>query len=349
MMQAFNQLPRWLVWEIAVPLTILNGWLLYRVFQVFQTPATILITATLLAFLLNYPIAQLQKRGLSRGLSMVLILVGAASLVGIAGITLLPVLVQQLGDLGNRLPGWLNSGSQQFQTLDNWLTANGIPLDVTALVTQLSQLLPDELAQFPNQALEVVLGFTDRLVELLITAVLTLYLLLHGEAFWSGLFQWLPAAVGPQVRIALQTQFRNYFVGQATVALLMATVLTTLFFVLQIPYWLVFGVGIGVLALIPFGDTVAILTTAVIVSFQNLLLGGEVLLVSLLTDQLIDSAIAPKILGELIGLNPVWILISLLLGAQVGGVLGVLLAVPLAGAIKQLCHDLAAPPTPCQN
>lgn len=349
MMQAFNQLPRWLVWEIAVPLTILNGWLLYQVFQVFQTPATILVTAALLAFLLNYPIAQLQKLGLSRSLSMVVILVGAASLVGGTGITLLPILLRQLGDLGNRLPEWLNSGSQQFQTLDNWLTANGIPLDVTALVTQLSQLLPDELTQLPNQTLEVVLGLTDRLVEVLITAVLTLYLLLHGEAFWSGLLQWLPPAVGPQIRLALQTQFRNYFVGQATVALLMATVLTTLFFVLQIPYWLVFGVGIGALALIPFGDTVAILTTAVIMSFQNLLLGGEVLLVSLLTDQLIDSAIAPKILGELIGLNPVWILISLLLGAQVGGVLGVLLAVPLAGAIKQICHDLAAPSAPCQN
>jgi predicted PurR-regulated permease PerM len=76
MIETFNKLPRWLVWEIAVPLTLLNGWLIYRVFQIFQTPFTMLITATLVAFLLNYPIEQLEKRGIRKGVSIGLILLG---------------------------------------------------------------------------------------------------------------------------------------------------------------------------------------------------------------------------------------------------------------------------------
>ncbi|WP_255526942.1 AI-2E family transporter [Nodosilinea sp. LEGE 07088] len=68
-------------------------------------------------------------------------------------------------------------------------------------------------------------------------------------------------------------------------------------------------------------------------------MGGEIIAIALLTDQIVDNAIAPKILGNLIGLNPAWILISLLLGAQSGGVLGLILAVPLAGSLKRVLTD----------
>jgi predicted PurR-regulated permease PerM len=336
MIETFNKLPRWLVWEIAVPLTLLNGWLLYRVFQIFQTPFTMLITATLVAFLLNYPIEQLEKRGIRKGVSIGLILLGAIVLLTIFGFLLLPVLIAQLGDLATRLPRWLESGSQQFQVLDSWLTARQIPIDITALAERFSNFLPDELVQLPDRALDILLGFTDRLVEVLITGVLILYLLLHGDEFWDGLLSWLPGNLSDSIRSAFQEQFRNYFVGQATIALIMATVLSLLFLVFKIPYWLVFGTSIGLLALIPFGDVIGIFVAAVIVSFKSILLSGEVIAISLISDQVIDNAIAPKILSNLIGLNPVWVLLSLLVGAQIGGFLGLLLAVPLAGSLKRI-------------
>lgn len=336
MMPAFNQLPRWLVWEIAIPLTILNAWLLYKVFLVFQTPFTILITATLLAFLLNYPIEQLEKRGLTRGVSIGLILMGAIALVSSLGLMLVPVLLAQLGDLANRLPGWLESGSEQFQTLDTWLAAKKIPLDVTALVGRLAQILPDELVQLPDQTLEILLGIADRLVEVIVTGVLALYLLLHGDAFWQGLLGWLPKDISSSVQLAFQEQFRNYFVGQATISLIMALVLTGLFFLFKIPYWLVFGIGIGLLVLIPFGDIVGIVVAAIVVSFSSIVQGAEVIAIAFLADQTIDQLLAPKILGNLVGLNPIWILIALLLGVQIGGVLGLILAVPLAGSLNRI-------------
>ncbi|MFQ4137948.1 AI-2E family transporter [Nodosilinea sp. PGN35] len=339
-MQALDRLPRWLVWEIALPLTILNLWLLYKVFQTFQTPITMLIAATLLSFLLNYPIEQLEKRGIKPGISIALILLVTGGLVAVLGFTLVPALLQQLGDLGNRLPGWLESGSQQFQVLDTWLVVKHIPLNVTALATQVAQMLPDEVAQLPDQLLEVLLGIADSLLEVLITAVLTLYLLLHGEEFWGGLLRWLPGNGGNQIRLAFQEKFKNYFVGQATIALLMATALSTVFFLLNIPYWLVFGIGIGLLALIPFGDIVGIFTAAIVVSFNSVLLGVELAVAALLIDQLIDSAVAPKILGDLIGLNPVWILVLLLVGSQLAGVLGLLLVVPLTGALKHIFEEV---------
>ena len=75
-------------------------------------------------------------------------------------------------------------------------------------------------------------------------------------------------------------------------------------------------------------------------ALKSVWLGGEVLIVATIIDQGIDNAIAPRIFGGLIGLNPVWIIISLLLGAKLGGVLGLVIAVPLAGAIKKFAEGL---------
>ncbi|WP_017714676.1 AI-2E family transporter [Prochlorothrix hollandica] len=335
-MSVLKQLPRWLVWELVIPLSFLNIWLVSKVFQVFETPLSLLITSTLLSFLLSYPVRQLQKRGLSKNVSVLLILLSGVTLVLVLGVLGTPLLFQQLEDLGDQFPDWLSSTSQQFQTLDTWLSDRQLPLDITALVDQVTQLLPNELLQLPDQTLDAIQGLADRLVEALLTGVLTIYLLLHGDQFWQGLWGWFPEAYATPVRSAFQDQFRNYFVGQATIALVMTIILTPLFFCFAIPYWLVFGLGIGLLTLIPLGDVVGILIATVVVSFKSILLGGEILALAVITDQIVDNAIAPRILGRLVGLNPIWILISLLLGGQLGGFLGLILAIPLAGSLKSI-------------
>ena len=58
------------------------------------------------------------------------------------------------------------------------------------------------------------------------------------------------------------------------------------------------------------------------------------MLLVVIIDQLIDQAIAPRLLGSFTGLRPIWVIISLLLGTYVGGILGLLIAVPFAGFIK---------------
>ena len=55
---------------------------------------------------------------------------------------------------------------------------------------------------------------------------------------------------------------------------------------------------------------------------------------AIILEQIIENGIAPRLLGGFTGLNPVWILVSLLIGTKVGGILGLLIAVPIAGFIK---------------
>jgi predicted PurR-regulated permease PerM len=88
------------------------------------------------------------------------------------------------------------------------------------------------------------------------------------------------------------------------------------------------------MALVPYGGTVGIALTTLLVALQDVWLGLRVLIAALIVQQILDNLVSPRILGSVTGLNPVWVLISVLVGAQVGGLLGVVVAVPIAVVIK---------------
>jgi len=333
-----GKLPKWLVWELAIPLTLFNVWLLLQGVQYFQHLLSVFVVATLLAFLLDYLVDAVEKTGANRGVSVAIIVMLALGVVGLGVFAIAPILLDQVTDLATQLPNWLASGTEKLEVIDSEidkLQASG-NVDVSGLSAQLANLLPVELKLLPGQLLDFLMGFTDKLLDLLLTAVLTLYLLLYGRSFWQGLFKWLPNNLGSQISTALGSQFKSYFFGQAVVAAIMGGILSLIFFCLSVPFWLVFGLFIGVSVLFPFGDWLAMAVVSLAVGVSDPWLGLDVLLACVVTDQIVDNVLTPRILGNAVGLNPVWVLISILVGIQTGGILGAVIAVPLAATLKQI-------------
>jgi predicted PurR-regulated permease PerM len=114
------------------------------------------------------------------------------------------------------------------------------------------------------------------------------------------------------------------------------------FVVLGVPYSLLFAVLIGIASLIPFVAGLVILGSSFLLCFHSPTLAFWFLVTAVIIDNLTDNVFAPRIMGNLIGLNPVWIIISLFIGAKLGGILGLFLAVPLASVIKHVIDDLRA-------
>ena len=92
-----------------------------------------------------------------------------------------------------------------------------------------------------------------------------------------------------------------------------------------------------------------IATVVIVVAFIDWWLALEVLGVSVIWQQVKDNIIAPRIMGNLTGLSPVIILASLLLGAKIGGILGVILAIPVTGVVKSLAEIVLDPTLPPQT
>ncbi|ALF55599.1 membrane protein [Nostoc piscinale CENA21] len=341
-MQSANKLPRWLSYGLAFPLVILNGWLLIQVVKYFQPLVSVVAIAILLAFVLNYPIQFFQKRGVPRYLAIVGVLLSAVVILGGVGITLVPVILQQLNELANILPSWIDSSLEQLDAFQNWAATQQIPINLRGLALQLLERLSNQFQSFTGKILGFAFDTIGVVVNILIAAVLTIYLILNGQKLWDGIYQWFPENIGTKVRQLLREDFQNYFIGQATLGAVLAILVTLAFVLLRIPLALLFGIAIGFFSLFPFGTGIGIGIVSLLVALENFWLGVEVLGVAVALDQINSNIVAPRILGNLTGLNPVWVVISLLIGAKLGGVLGLLIAIPIASFIKDIADSWRA-------
>ncbi|RCJ42749.1 AI-2E family transporter [Nostoc minutum NIES-26] len=342
-MQSANKLPRWLTIGLAFPIAILNGWLLLQVVQYFQPLVSVCAAAILLAFVLNYPIQFLQAKGVKRNLAIGVVLLLTVVIVVALGITLVPRILQQLYELVNILPSWVDSGTQQLQTFQEWaLSQQQLPINLSGLLTQVLDRLSSQLQTFTGQILGFAVDTINVVVNVLLAVVLTIYMILNGDRLWDGLYQWFPYHIGSQVRQLLREDFHNYFIGQATLGAVLGVTIILVFLALQVPLALLFGIVIGFFSLFPFGTGIGIAIVSLLVALQNFWLGVEVLVAAVAIDQVNSNFVAPRILGNLTGLNPVWVVISLLVGAKLGGVLGLLIAIPTASFIKDIADSWRA-------
>lgn len=334
---------RWLKTWLAIPLLALNGWVLLQVFQYFEPLLTIFVLAAVFAFILNYPVQFLQQRVTGRGYAVFIVLLLASLGLGALGITLIPVLLAQVNEIVTLLPDWINSTRQNLQALQGWATSHRLPVNVSHLLETLPDRFLGDLQEFSEETLTLTIDLLDGLSALLLTLVLTFYFLLDGKRVWDSLFHRLPLSNRVYLRRSLQADFHRYFIGQVTLGTVTGVCLSGTFFLLGIPYSLLLGLLVGVMTLIPFGDTLSFIVISSLVATQDLTLGIKTLVVSAIVDQVIDQAIAPRILGGFTGLKPIWVLISLLFGTKVAGLPGLLTAVPIASFIRGLLEEAPLP------
>ncbi len=344
-MDWLNRLPRWMIWGVALPLVALNGWVALQIFSFFQSQLTIFLTATLLSFVLNYPVELLSRFRLRRSLAIVIVLLTSISILGVLGVLLVPPLVEQLNELTGRLPSWLDSGTAQLTALQDWAIGLDLPIDLSRLSVQLQGKITTQLQSLSASVIGLLPDAISGVIDLGLTVVLTFYLLLHGDRLWDGIYQWLPEGWNEHARPLIKRNFQNYFLGQITVALLMGTAMTIAFVAIQVPFGLLFGIAVGVMAIFPFGPALSITVISFLTALKSIWLGVRVVTVAAVIDQVVENAIAPQLIGGFVGLNPVWILVSLLIGTKIAGVLGLIVAVPVASSIKNLFEDSRLPPS----
>ena len=336
MFDKISKLPKWLTIGLVLPLLVLNGWLLILVFEYFQSLITIFATATLLSFILDYPVRFLEQKGIKRAIAISIVLLTGILLLSIIGVTVIPILIDQLNGLLERLPSYVASGSEQAKVLEAWADERNFPVSLSSIVTDALGRISYQLQQLSGQILGSVFSVLGSLVDLLLTIVLTFYLLLHGGELWEDVFQIFPDETADKIRTSLKQTFNNYFGGQLTVASVMGVTITITFFIIQVPFALLFGLVVGIMALFPFGAGLSISLVSFLMALKSIWLGLRVLAIAFVVEQIVESVIAPRLLGEFTGLNPALVLVSLLTGAQLGGFLGLVLAVPVASFIRSL-------------
>lgn len=337
-----EKLPRWLNWGITFPIIFVNIWLFFLLCQYLQPIPSIVLTAGLAAFLLDFPIVFLEQRQMSRTWAIALVLLFALALLTVIIVFLGPIVFQQLVEFGDRLPAWIEKGRKQLQTLEDQTILENLPIDLNGLTLQLTNQITATLRSLTSRIINLTLDTINVAVDFSVTVVLTILLVLNGKKLWYGILSWFPVEWNNRIQTSLQQSFQGYFAGQAIIALILSVVLSVAFEVLQVPFGLLFGLGIGLASVIPFGGTLSTILVSLLLASQNVWLGVKVIVISIIIIQINDNVVAPRLIGGITGLNPAIVVISLLIGVKIGGFLGLILAVPTASFIKRVADTVYA-------
>ncbi|MDZ8184271.1 MAG: AI-2E family transporter [Nostoc sp. ChiSLP02] len=334
-MRRTASLKRLLIYGLSGPLIALNVWLLSVLFRYFQHPISILSIAAILAFLLNYPVKFFERARITRTQAVIVVLLATLTIVAILGLTLVPMVIDQTIQLLNKIPDWLTASQANLKLFEAFAKQRRLPIDLTVVTNQINANIENLVQQLATGAVGFAGTLLSGLFNLVLIVVLAFYMLLYGDRVWYGLANLLPSDIGDPLTASLRLNFQNFFLGQLLLGLFMVITLTPIFLVMKVPFALLFAILIGISELIPFiGASLGIGLVTILVLLQNWWLAVQVAVVAILMQQVKDNLLAPRLLGNFIGLNPIWIFVAILMGYEIAGLLGTLVAVPIAGTIK---------------
>lgn len=308
------------------------GWAIVELVYYFQAVIVIFTFAAILAFLLSYPIEWL-KRFVPHTVAVVFVFLVSIVIIIALAITAGLGLLSQGQRLIDSVATFLTSLVPWVQQLEEILIKRDIKIDLTPL----EQILREQAIARLITVLELFQGFITNFVTFILIAVVAFFMLLEGEKLWLLILKIIPKSRRKRFTMIMKRSFLGFFRGQLLLTLFLTISTFIVFVVLQVPFPLVLAVIVGFLDIIPgIGATLGISVITLIVLSQGVWLALKVLAVCIVLQQIQDNLIAPRVMQGALNLNPVVIFFALLVGARVGGLLGIFISIPIAGVIVSL-------------
>ena len=172
------------------------------------------------------------------------------------------------------------------------------------------------------------------IITFVFITVVSFFMLLDGERLWQLILNFLPKHLHRRFARTIERNFLGFFQAQLILMLFLVTASFLVLLILNVKFALILAVILGAFDLIPgIGAALGITLVFFIVLAQNAWLAFKVLIASIILQQIRDNIINPRIMKNSLNLNPVVVFFSLLVGARAAGLLGIFLAIPLAGVI----------------
>ncbi len=304
-----------------------------------------ILVALFLAVALNPAVESLQRRFVRRrGIAVAITFVGAliatAAVIG----AFVPTAVAQGRHFSEALPGYADDLTHGRGRLGFLETKYHV-------VEKVQKAVKDgggaKLLGVTGTALAVTKGVLTAVVAVLTILFMTLFMLLEGPAWVGRFYGLLPEHQRPRWEGIGRDIYRTvggYVTGNLLISVIAGVTFGIVLFALGVPYAVALGLLVALLDLIPLaGATIAaVLVTLVAFAADGVTIGIVVAVIFLVYQQLENHVLQPLVYGRTVQLSPLAVLISVLIGAQVAGILGALGAIPVAGAIQVLLVDWQA-------
>jgi putative heme transporter len=340
--------PRW-VQMVLLPLAIVGA---YVVLQAAGPVVLVFVVAGLIALLLNPVVALLQRAHIPRGLAVALVFVALlAALTGIGFLLASPV-SNQVSSFQRQVPHFVDDANSTLANVQHWLDRKGIKIQVKQPGQTALQTLGDRLNTGSGDILSFTRDALQTLVEggfaLVLVIVLSVYMLLYGGRIGAVVRRIVPPGDGTpedDFPTRIQAAVFGYVRGQLLFSLIMGASAGVLLWVVGSlgifptgkTYAFFFGAWYGFAELIPYvGPILGGLPPVAIAALGPHPLDAVWLIIAFVVlQQLEGHVVAPTVFGQALRINPILVIFALLLGGQLYGILGALIALPIAAVLRE--------------
>lgn len=301
--------------------------------------------ALILAYILNPPVGYLEKKGIGRLWSILIVYFIAFSTL-VYGIShLVPIVLKELEMFGQDLPLITEKVEQYVQSMQSSYQNSAMPYSLRLAIDNALIHTERNLQLFIDGLVSGIIGVVSHFIGWAISPVLAFYLLYD----WNDIKKYIMFIVPSKWRCELGAVLKDVdqvlngvIRGQVIIALLVGIFISTGLYFLRVKFAFSIGILAGILDIIPyFGAIIGAAPAVTLALLESPLLALKVTGLFFLVHQLEGTIIGPKILGESVGLHPLTVILSLLIGEELLGVTGMLIAVPIMAIGKVfICHAI---------
>ena len=246
---------------------------------------------------------------------------------------------------------YLNQSQFSASAIESKLNSLNIqlPENFNNIVANVVTFIQDYITTSISNLAGSLVAFGSNVLSFFISIILSIYLLKDSEYFkelWNKIFYFIfrKGKMGKTINgcaIIINNTFSNYIRGQLLDACIVGILSAIALAMIGIDYAVVIGIISGICNMIPY---VGPLVGTVLAAVMGLLSGQPVMILwaiiaMIVVQQIDNNLIAPKIVGDSVGLHPVFTMLAILIGGNVGGLIGMLIAVPLTASIKILISE----------
>lgn len=299
--------------------------------------------AWLLAYLM-YPIVKFVQYKLhvpTRALSIIVALVFVLAVIGGVFYLIIPPMIDQFEKLGDIVMQYVKQGTngESFQAVvQQWLHDNRQAIEQVFKRKDVSDAIKSAMPKLFS-----VLGQTANVILSIVASLITLlymfFILLDYEYLSSSWIKIFPKKVRPfwqSLMKDVERELNSYIRGQSLVALIMGILFCIGFTIIDFPMAIGLGILIGIMDLVPYLHTFALIPTAFLALLKAADTGqnfwvilASAVAVFCIVQVIIDMVVTPKVMGKAMGLNPAILLLALSVWGTLLGFIGLIVALPL--------------------
>lgn len=325
----------WWVWLIVAAVTLALVYLLRGVLLPFVAGAAV-------AYFLDPAADWLEKHGLGRTTATVVITVFFVLILTVALLLLLPALQHEIARFLENLPSYAQALGERIAPILERAREVLPPEQVDRLREGAASMVGDAAGLVLNvlrQVLTSGLAVLNVLALVVLTPVVAFYLLRDWDGIVAKIDGWLPRANAPTLRAMardIDSTLAGFVRGQATVCLALGAFYAIGLSLVGLDLGLVVGLASGLLSFIPYVGSIAGFLASMGLAFAQFSDWTPIAVVAgiyIAGQALEGNVLSPWLVGERVGLHPVWVMFALLAAGSLFGFVGVLLAVPVAAMI----------------